>query len=318
MVKLSIIIPHYNSPDLLGKLLRSIPDKSEIEVIVIDDNSNEKTKKLNKLINNNESSNVRFLNNYKDEKGAGACRNIGIDHANGQWILFADADDYFLDEFYDIVSKYFKTNFDVVFFTPTSIYLDTGEKSDRHLNFKKLIDNYIEELNKKNELFLRYSCPVPWSKLIKNNFIKENNLKFDEVIASNDIMFSTKVGYYMDQFKVETEEIYCVTRNKGSLTVKRSEEVFDSRLSVYINKIKFLRDKLSKEESDYFTLTGQGFIFNSIKYRFGFEKVINVIMKFRENNIPLFDKKIFNPIYLFSKLINHYLIEKKNKKYISK
>ena len=40
MIQLSIIIPHYNSPETLEVLLQSIPDIPEIEVLVIDDNSN--------------------------------------------------------------------------------------------------------------------------------------------------------------------------------------------------------------------------------------------------------------------------------------
>jgi len=318
MIKLSIIIPHYNSPNLLEKLLNSIPNKNEIEVIVIDDRSDNKLKKLNYIINNYPSSNVNFLENYKKNKGAGACRNIGIEKAKGDWILFADADDYFIDGFYNKVRGYFNSDYEVIFFTPTSIYIDSGKEAERHENFVKVLYKYLETKSKKNELYLRYNIANPISKLIKKDFIKKNNLKFDEVIASNDVMFSTKVGYYMNEFTVNTEVIYCITRNKGSLTVTRNEEVFDSRLSVYISKIKFLRDRLSIEDLDYFTLTGQGFIFNSIKYKFGFKKIINVIKKLRKNNIPLFDKKVFNPIYLFGKLRNHYLIEKNSKKYISK
>lgn len=205
-----------------------------------------------------------------------------------------------------------------MFFNPTSIYLDTGEKADRHYAYRERVLNYKNNKDLESEISLRYGCSVPWSKLIKRDFIEENNIRFDEVIASNDVMFSTKVGYYMDQFKVDADKIYCITRNKGSLTVTRSEEIFDSRLSVYINKINFLRERLPKEKMKYFTLTGQGFIFNSIKYKFGFKKTLDVIQKFRKNDIPLFDKKVLNPIYLFEKLRNHYFIERNSKKYISK
>lgn len=43
---LSIIIPHYNTPDLLEKLINSIPHKNDIQIIVIDDNSNQQLDKL--------------------------------------------------------------------------------------------------------------------------------------------------------------------------------------------------------------------------------------------------------------------------------
>ena len=39
MILYSIIIPHYNSPDLLLRLLKTIPVREDLEVIVVDDNS---------------------------------------------------------------------------------------------------------------------------------------------------------------------------------------------------------------------------------------------------------------------------------------
>lgn len=318
-INLSIIIPHYNDIHLLEKLLDSIPVKNDVEIIVVDDKSDKKEfEQYKRLKNNKKFTHIDFMVNKTNKKGAGVCRNIGLDSASGEWVLFADSDDYFIEGFYNKVRKYFNSDYEVIFFPPTSIYINSGKEADRHKNFVEVLSNYLETKNKKNELYLRYSIANPVSKLIKLEFIENNNLQFDEVIASNDVMFSTKVGYYMAQFKVDTEKIYCITRNKGSLTVTRSEEVFDSRLSVYINKIIFLRDRLSKAKIKYFTLTGQGFIFNSIKYKFGFKKVIDVIQKFRKNNIPLFDKKVLNPIYLFEKLRNHYFIEKNSEKYISK
>jgi len=318
-INLSIIIPHYNDVILLEKLLDSIPAKKDVEVIVIDDKSDKKEfEQYQKLKNNKKFTHINFGVNKTNKKGAGVCRNIGLDSASGKWILFADSDDFFIEGFYNKVGKYFNSDYEVVFFPPTSIYIDSGKEAERHKKFVEVLNKYSEAQNLENELQIRYKIPNPISKLIKNGFINKHNLKFDEVIASNDIMFSTKVGYYMNEFAIDNEKIYCITRNKGSLTVTRTEKVFNSRLSVYINKINFLRDRLSQKELDYFTLTGQGFIFNSIKYKFGLKKMIDVIKRFRENDIPLFDKKVLNPIYLFEKLRNHYFIEKNSKKYISK
>lgn len=317
-MNLSIIIPHYNSPGLLKKLLDSIPKKENIEVIVIDDRSTKKIDKLHQLINNKNYNHITFLKNDKQNKGAGACRNIGLEKAKGKWVLFADADDYFLEGFYDIVSKYFDSNNDVVFFNPTSIYLDTGEKADRHDAYRERVLNYKNNKDLESEISLRYGYFVPWSKLIKRDFIEENNIRFDEVIASNDVMFSTKVGYYMDEFTISEEIIYCTTRNKGSLTVNESEKVFDARLGVYINRCNFLQENLGDDELKFISLTGQGFIFKSIKYRFGIKKVIYTCNKFRKNNIQLFEYELLNPIYLAKKFINHYYLHKKNKKYTIK
>src|SRR5699024_8659705 len=156
--------------------------------------------------------------NNSIKKGAGVCRNIGLNNSSGEWVLFADADDYFVGDFYGKVSKYFSSNYDVVFFRPTSIELDTDEESDRHTIYENLLLNFSNMNNVENETRLRYQFYVPWSKLIKKSVLIKNDILFDEVIASNDVMFSTQLGYYMNEFEISQDVIYCVTRGTNTLT----------------------------------------------------------------------------------------------------
>lgn len=162
---LSIIIPHFNSPGTLKILLDSIPKIAEIQIIVVDDKSTQGIEQYNVLTREKEYINVMFLENTTDKKGAGTCRNIGLERATGNWVLFADADDYFLSGFYEIVKRYFETDYDVIFFKPTSVDLKTGELSFRHLGYASLIDAY-DKNDYFTELRLRYKWYPPWSKMI--------------------------------------------------------------------------------------------------------------------------------------------------------
>ena len=123
-MSLTIIIPHFNTSDLLQILLASIPQDKGIQTIVIDDQS-----ELSHLkVIENLKSKYNFELYYNDLiKSAGTCRNIGIKNAKGKWLLFADSDDYFLDEFYNSVSKYFDSENYVVFFPPTSVLRDNAK-----------------------------------------------------------------------------------------------------------------------------------------------------------------------------------------------
>lgn len=317
-IDLSIIIPHYNTPKLLKKLLNSIPIRDNIEVIVIDDKSDKKLNLLKKIISSSKYKQINFLINKTDKKGAGVCRNIGLEKAKGEWLLFADSDDYFVEGFYDIIKPYFDTDNDVVYFKPTSEYIDSGKMADRHKYYAEYVEKYNEDKSMESELNLRYKFLVPWSKMIKRVLVEKNNIKFDEVIAANDVMFSTRVGYFMEKFTIDMHIIYCVTRRKGSLTVNMSDEVFDNRLNVSINYIKFLKDKLTKSELEYFHTAGQGKIFSAIQYGLGFKKAFEVFIKLYKNNIKIFEYKLLNPLYLLKKFKNRYKKSKKINKYITK
>ena len=87
--KFSIIIPNYNKEDYVEETLNSIFNQTykNYEVIVIDDassdNSIEKIKKFD------------FRLFQTNRKMAGGARNVGLDNATGDYILFLDSDDYF-------------------------------------------------------------------------------------------------------------------------------------------------------------------------------------------------------------------------------
>ncbi len=316
MVKLSIIIPHYNSVNPLKKLIASIPRINSIQIIVVDDNSKKDLDVYHDLVNNPAFVHVTFLTNNKGKKGAGVCRNIGLEAAEGEWILFADADDYFLENFYEIVRDYFDSENDVVFFTPTSIETDTGNVSDRHFRYEKVISTYQKLDNLDNRTHLRYGFPGPWSKLIRRKLLVDNNIYFDEVLASNDAMFSVKVGYYMKHFLASEKKIYCLTRNRGSLTMNVSVGVFDARLDTYIRCHQFLIEKISKEEVDILNRNGRYFIINAIKYKYGLKKILKTYRILRQNNFRIFDTRFLNPIFLINRTLGHYRSHKQLKKYL--
>lgn len=318
MIKLSIIIPHYNSVNSLKKLLNSIPKRKDIQTIVIDDNSDKDIIVYESLKNNIKFQNVTFLKNDSNSKSAGTCRNIGLKAAKGKWILFADSDDFFIEGFYDTVKRYFESKYDVVFFSPTSIYIDTNEISNRHVRFETLIKDFLENPSLENEVKLRYLYVVPWSKLIKRELIEKYNIKFDEVIAMNDILFSTKVGYYMDDFFVTSDVVYCVTRNKGSLTMMMNKEVHDSRVDAFIRHCNFINKNVPKKQKDYLTLTGLNALTRAYRARLGLSEVVSTYKKLRENNIKIINKRFINPFFIIKKALQYIKNHNNEKKYYFK
>ena len=305
---LTIIIPHYNTPDYLERLLISIPVKKEIQIVVVDDKSNTDMHKYIKL--KESYKHVEFFDNETEKKGAGVCRNIGLTHAIADWLLFADADDYFVEDFYEVAERYFHSANDVVYFAPTSIDQETNRVSIRHLYYYEIVNNYVKKSNKTNELYLRYTYFGPWSKLIRRSFIEDNRILFEEVIVGNDTMFSTMVGYFMQTFQATNEIIYCVVNNKDTLTKKISEENFYIRFDCFVRRCLFIRSVNSKKDykivCSNVNFLGIKQVHDAIIYKLGIKNILDICKVMRKNNIGLFHIKYLNPI-TFTKYLIHSL-----------
>lgn len=317
-MSLSIIIPHFNQPDLLEKLLASIPqDKKDIQTIVVDDKSDLISLKKVELLKN--SYKFEFYENNRN-KSAGICRNIGLQKAKNKWVTFADGDDYFVKGFYDIVSKYFDSSADVAFFSPTSQYLDTKKVAERHLSFDKIIKDYLKDPNKLNELMLRYNFISTWSKMMKKNFMYKYQIKFDEgPMGAEDVILSTKIGYYMKKFEVCSEIVYCLITRYGSSTRTHNEIQFNIRLLTRISRIKFLNTNLKQSDlkliRPLISNKAAELLFLSLK-SYGIKKFLEVYNLYKKENIKWFRFSYMNPYKLLKYLFMLYFQNLKNSKYI--
>lgn len=313
--KLSIIIPHYNCPQYLRTLLLSIPDISDIQVIVVDDKSTEHREEYERLKEEFAGKNIEFYNN-DGVKSAGSCRNIGLRHAIGEWLLFADADDYFTEGFYDVVVSYMNSDHDVVFFSPTSVVMGTEELSDRHLIMASRIDNYCKNPDWKNTLVLRYEMIGPCSRLIRRKMVSENDIWFEEIIASNDVMFAVKCGYAAKKMAVDTRVIYCITKREGSLTTQLSEEVLDARMWSFLRRFLFLKERLSEEEMNalHMNENGRNRILQALQNGYPLRKVCKVTSEYHKCGIEIWGRELFvRPWHCLHIIIDSLLIRKKNK-----
>ncbi|NIY92602.1 glycosyltransferase [Vibrio diazotrophicus] len=205
---LSIIIPTYNSNDNLSTLVNKLLQIDNIEVIVVDDCGCQNVFDI--FFENSRLKLIRLPSN----SGAGIARNRGLKAATGRFTCFFDADDdVFVDELSKIVKLLDDYSFDVVFFPPIS-HDQTGKLSKRHMSYQRLVDDY---LNKGSEEIL-YKYHVPWSKIYRTQFLFENQLEFEPVSASNDVMFSLKSSMAAKSINVIDKTFYSVLSHSGSLT----------------------------------------------------------------------------------------------------
>lgn len=240
----TIIIPFYNSASTIKRLIDSIPVREDIEVFIADDNSRiDENRMLCSLTS--ERQQISILRS-ETNLGAGHARNMALEKANGKWLIFADADDYFMPCFNECLNKYANADLDIVFFSATSIYEGSGEISTRH----RAIENQVNaaQKNKKGAVDdLRFNFYGPVCKFVSRRMIAENNIRFQETFAFNDALFSVSVGYYAKKIEICGEPIYCITECPTSTSYTLSENVITSRIRAIFAVNRFYKNHSIKK-----------------------------------------------------------------------
>ncbi len=243
----TIIIPHKNIPKLLQRCLDSIPRRNDLHIIVVDDNSDSNKVNFKKFPGINDPHiDIIFT---KENKGAGYARNIALEKTESKWVLFADADDFYTDKLNSFLDQYIHTDYDIVFFENNTVDNDTHQPIEKDL----MVNDLIKECKEKGNLDpLRYKAYAPWTKLVNMSLITSHNIRFDELPAANDSMFSVKVGHFAKKIAIDNQIIYTRTIRQGSLFYSLNKKNLLARIECGYRVNKFLKkyDKVKEYHSE--------------------------------------------------------------------
>lgn len=242
MAKISIIVPVYNMEHYLDNAIDSLINQTlaNIEIICIDDCSTDNSLKI---LNDyaNKDSRIKIIP-LEQNKGTGYARNIAIDKATGEYIMFLDPDDWYsLDACEKAYNKIKTNDDDVVFFD----YYKYNEKKEKY---------YIDDTYSKNLTQLKdfksinaaTEAPIPYmaccyAKIYKTKLLQEQKCYFSESITGEDIIFAidttikaTKISFlneplvfYRINQPTKTREMFLNRR------IKFWNEIFDNREKTY-------------------------------------------------------------------------------------
>lgn len=234
----NIIIPHKNTPKLLQRCLDSIPQRDDLHIVIVDDNSDPEKVDFEHFPGLNRDDVEVFFT--KEGKGAGYARNVGLDHADCEKILFSDSDDYFNYCLNDILDEYKDDDTDIIFFDRLNVdsqYYTYSNKRDWYGNrFKE-----YEENPQQGEIKFRYEFDGPVCKLIRKSLIDKHNIRFEEVIIADDVYFSYMTGHYAENIKADKRAIYTVTFNSKSAMFTWNPDKIKERIGVCCRKVLFLK-----------------------------------------------------------------------------
>ena len=190
----SVVVPVFNVQNYLRRSISCILNQSvrEIELICVDDGSTDDS--LNILLEfaavDKRVSVISQKNMY-----AGVARNAGIEMARGEYIMFLDADDTFspqlIEKTYSLINR---DQSDIVCYQ----FCDCDDKTNNVTKVGGIQRSpsaygalsYCCSPKEISERIFFASSPVPWNKLFRLSFIRQENLRFQAVQNSNDIYFS--------------------------------------------------------------------------------------------------------------------------------
>lgn len=204
----TVIIPHYNSNGLVARTLDSIPKRDDIQVIVVDDLSTERS--IDNIAKDKKYRHISFI--IGDEKlTTGGARNEGIKRANGKYLLFSDSDDIFVQDAFNTFDNAIKTEKDFYMFKVTSFIEGTNNEGTRHVYMNKGMYN-----KKGIAKYLNNNQPV--AKLVKKKLVHNNQIWFSETIGGDDMVFSAKVALYASTKEFIQEIVYSISQGNDSVT----------------------------------------------------------------------------------------------------
>lgn len=254
----SIIIPHKNIPDLLRRCVSSIPQRDDVQIIIVDDNSDEDKVDFEHFPFLG-TPNVTVVFD-KSSKGAGHARNIGLGKAEGEWYIFADADDFFFYSINQAMDKCLKSTSDIIYYKSTNLDSNTYQLGNIRSNItNNSVDAFLKG-NANGEHLIRMRHPAPWGKIIRAELVTKNSILFEEIPRANDYKFSYLCGYYAKKVEAYDISLYCITSRISNLT------------STVIPGLELI---VAKSEADYLLFLQEHSLKDSIVYKIFLDDVFS-------------------------------------------
>lgn len=233
MIKVSIVVPVYNVQRYLRQCMDSIVNQTlrEIEIICVDDGSTDASGEILDEYARNDNR-VKVI--HKKNSGYGHSMNIGFDAAQGEYIGIVESDDYAeLDMFEHLYEIAHKEELDVVKSSFYFYYSKPKEKNEKNEIVSRVIANktfcpstYFESKMEMVELF--NLKPTIWSAIYRNEFIKENQIRFLETPGASyqDAGFNFKVMALAQKVQLLQEAYLHYRQDNENSSINSKGKVF--------------------------------------------------------------------------------------------
>ena len=254
MPLISIIIPIYNAEKFLARCIDSILSQrvEDFELLLINDGSKDNSLSI---CNDYAQRDSRIKVFDKPNGGVSSARNLGLDNASGEYVMFVDADDMLTSDALEMFSPYIP-DYD---FVRMNVVAHNANGTTQEL---KLVAT--EDKREAMELSITLEIIVaPYSALFRRRLFEEHNIRFDHTLQmGEDWVVSTQLLYHAKSFIFLPEKVaYIYDRtNEASCTnnlslakcvqhytaLRRIEEEVASERKHYIRAIRHTKAVIAR------------------------------------------------------------------------
>lgn len=220
-MKISILILVHNAERFIEKCVRSLFKQSypHIEYVLIDDASSDRSMEIIKQVLRdfpNRSNDIKIITNPHN-LGIAESRNIALDNASGEFVLYVDSDDRLeLQAVEKLVAKALSHNADMVVYDSYAEY--EGTEKIRGEYFPDDKEGYIRAL------LYRQVRAAMWLKMIRRDVFTSNNLRFvPGMNYGEDYYLSPILAYHARKIVKLAEPLYHYRRHPASISYELSQ-----------------------------------------------------------------------------------------------
>lgn len=226
MLKLSIVIPVYNVEKYLSACLDSVlyPGLEGYEIVIVNDGSTDSSPAVAQEYRRRYPELIRLINT--ENGGLGAARNVGLEAASGEYLLFLDSDDYLRPNALPEIMAKLEEGFDICIFGMLSV-TESGHVLDD-----------IPSCGREGELSLAgyprlLLCPPSaCNKLCRRSLFMGSGIRFPSRVWYEDLRTMPKLYLLTDRIVATERQWYIYVQRSGSITrsanLHRNLEIMDA------------------------------------------------------------------------------------------
>lgn len=208
-VKISVIVPVYNSEEYLGRCIESILRQTYelFELIIVDDGSLDNSWKILKDYSRRDKR-IKII--HQENAGPGIARNRGIEEATGEYVVFVDSDDFIDKDYFLKLSRK----------TEDLIFIDVNQVNE---SFELICTEYMSDkrgVSKDEFIRGQMTGKINWGgvrKAVKRELLEKYNIKYSDHKIGEEAIFSFLILYYATSFSFIEGAVYTYINREGSI-----------------------------------------------------------------------------------------------------